>query len=83
MHAAIGELDENYPEISDVILHERNLYMAEKIKRMPYENIVVVIGAAYAPGMIKELGKQQKNKPKRFRNYSNQKRKQTGRIHHS
>lgn len=55
LHAAIGELDENYPEISDVILHERNLYMAEKIKRMPYENIVVVIGAAHAPGMIKEL----------------------------
>ena len=53
--SAIQELDESYPEISQVILHERNSFMAEKIKALPYNNIVVVIGAAHAPGMIEAL----------------------------
>ena len=53
--SAINELDEQYPEISQVILHERNQYMAEKVNKLPYENILVVIGAAHAPGMIESL----------------------------
>ncbi len=53
--ASIEELDESYPEISEVILHERNRFMAQKINDLPYENIVVVIGAAHAPGMIESL----------------------------
>lgn len=53
--SAIDELDEQYPEISQVILHERNQYMAEKVNKLPYENILVVIGAAHAPGMIESL----------------------------
>src|SRR5690554_1018704 len=53
--SAIDELDEQYPEISQVILHERNQYMAEKVNRLPYENILIVIGAAHAPGMIESL----------------------------
>lgn len=53
--SAIDELDEQYPEISQVILHERNQYMAEKVNKLPYENILVVIGAAHAPGMIENL----------------------------
>ncbi len=53
--ASIEELDDSYPEISEVILHERNRFMAQKINDLPYENIVVVIGAAHAPGMIESL----------------------------
>lgn len=53
--AAIDDLDESFPEVSNVILHERNIYMAQKIRELPYENIVVVIGAAHAPGMIASL----------------------------
>lgn len=53
--ASIQELDSSYPEISKVILHERNQFMAQKIKNLPHKNIVVVIGAAHAPGMIESL----------------------------
>lgn len=53
--SAIEELDDAYPEISEVILHERNKFMAQKINSLPFENIVVVIGAAHAPGMIEAL----------------------------
>ncbi len=52
---SIKELDDSYPEISEVILHERNRFMAQKINNLPYDNIVVVIGAAHAPGMIECL----------------------------
>ena len=52
---AIDDLDESFPEVSNVILHERNIYMAQKIRELPHENIVVVIGAAHAPGMIEAL----------------------------
>lgn len=53
--ASIAELDEDFPDISQVILHERNIYMSEKIKALPFSNILVVIGAAHAPGMIESL----------------------------
>lgn len=53
--SAIEELDDSYPEISEVILHERNQFMAQKINNLPHENILVVIGAAHAPGMIESL----------------------------
>lgn len=53
--SSIQELDDKYPEISQVILHERNAYMAQKIKDLPWDNIVVVIGAAHAPGMIESF----------------------------
>lgn len=53
--ASIAELDEDFPDISQVILHERNIYMSEKIKALPFTNILVVIGAAHAPGMIESL----------------------------
>lgn len=53
--ASIQELDSSYPEISKVILHERNQFMAQKIKNLSHKNIVVVIGAAHAPGMIESL----------------------------
>lgn len=50
--ATIEDLEGEFPEISEVILHERNYYMAEKIKNIPYSTMVVVIGAAHTKGMI-------------------------------
>ena len=49
---AVKELDDKLPEVSQVLLHERNQYMAEKIKALPYNNIIAVIGAAHTEGMI-------------------------------
>lgn len=53
--ASIEELDESYPEISQVILHERNQFMAQKINTLPYDTMVVVIGAAHTSGVIESL----------------------------
>ncbi|AMC92575.1 pheromone shutdown protein [Erysipelothrix larvae] len=55
LYKSIEELDDKYPEISQVILHERNYFMAEKIKKLSGTNIVVVLGAAHTDGVIKAL----------------------------
>ena len=52
---SVAELDETVPVISQSILHERNQYMAEKLKAMPYQNIVAVVGAAHTQGIIECL----------------------------
>ncbi len=52
---SLKELDDKLPNLSHVLLHERNYYMAEKVKQLPYEDIVVVIGAAHTEGFIEAL----------------------------
>lgn len=53
--STIQELEDVYPEITEVILHERNRFMAQKINDLRHENIVAVVGAAHTPGMIESL----------------------------
>lgn len=52
---AMKEMDEEFPEVSKQILHERNYYMAEKLKQTTGTNIVCVIGAAHLDGIIESL----------------------------
>lgn len=49
---SISSLDASLPIVSQVILHERNLYLAEKIKNAPGTKVVAVIGAAHLPGVM-------------------------------
>ncbi len=52
LYESVKELDDKLPEISHVLLHERNYYMAEKVKALNNNNIVVVLGAAHTQGFI-------------------------------
>lgn len=54
---AINEMDTKLPHLSEVILHERNQYMAKKIVSNPYDELIVVIGAAHLDGIIDSLDK--------------------------
>lgn len=49
---SMKELDDSLPSLSEVLLHERNYFMAEKVKAAPFNNILVVIGAAHTAGFI-------------------------------
>ena len=51
----ISEMETEVPDLAHVILHERNAYMAEKIKRNPFNELVIVIGAAHLEGIIEAL----------------------------
>ncbi len=52
---AVREMDEHLPDVSLRLLHERNYYMAEKIKAVYGDTLVVVIGAAHTEGIIEAL----------------------------
>ncbi len=51
----IKELETEFPALAEVILYERNSYMIEKIRSLPYQRILVVLGAAHLPGVIAEF----------------------------
>lgn len=52
---SMKELDDKLPSLSEVLLHERNYYMAEKVKNLPYDDILVVLGAAHTAGFIESF----------------------------
>ncbi|NBA01585.1 TraB family protein [Erysipelothrix rhusiopathiae] len=52
---SVREMDEKLPAISKSLLHERNAFMAEKIKALPEKEIVIVVGAAHTEGIIEVL----------------------------
>ena len=54
----IEELGKTMPIIKTILLDERNIYLAEKIKRNLGQKNVAVVGAAHVPGIIEHLNKQ-------------------------
>ena len=60
----IGKVKQRYPNVYNVLIHERNVYMANKLVRLMKKNedkkIVAVVGAGHEEGMI-ELIKEKIN----------------------
>lgn len=59
LESAINDISLHFPNISKVLLSERNAVMAYNIKQLQAKTIVVVIGAAHQMGLIDELYKEQ------------------------
>lgn len=55
LEEVLEEMYHDFPEISNALIHERDRYIASKILQAPGNKIVVVIGAAHVPGVIKAL----------------------------
>lgn len=51
----LDEMGENLPEIKRVLVDERDIFLAEKIKEAPGKRIVAVVGAAHVTGIKKML----------------------------
>ena len=49
--AIMGSFGENFPQIKERLIDERDIYLAQKIRKAPGENIVAVVGAGHVPGM--------------------------------
>ncbi|MCK5313290.1 MAG: TraB/GumN family protein [Desulfobacteraceae bacterium] len=45
------DVKKSHPEIERILIDERDMYLAEKIKTAPGENIVAVVGAGHVPGI--------------------------------
>ncbi len=49
----MNEFGENLPEVKKVLIDERDMYLAEKIKACQGNSVVAVVGAGHVPGMLK------------------------------
>lgn len=56
LSAALEELSKAFPQLKSVVIDERDIYLAQKIKEAPGEKVVAVLGAGHIPGIKKELG---------------------------
>lgn len=51
----LDELGEVMPQVKGVLVDERDIYMAHKLKQLDAEKVVAVVGAAHKPGMLRRL----------------------------
>lgn len=49
--AIMGSFGESFPQIKERLIDERDIYLAQKIRKAPGTNIVAVVGAGHVPGM--------------------------------
>lgn len=55
LEAALNEVGKDFPIVKEVLVDERDKYLAYKIKNAPGNKIVAIIGAAHAGGIIKNI----------------------------
>lgn len=51
----MAEMGDSLPEMKRVLIDERDIYMAEQIRKAPGQRIVVVVGAGHVEGITKIL----------------------------
>jgi len=58
LETLLSEIGESLPEISSILIDERDQYLAHKIRTAPGKNIVAVVGAGHVPGVQSYWNKQ-------------------------
>lgn len=59
LESAIADIREKFPQVGEVLISERDQYLAAKIKQAPGRKIIAVLGGAHVPGVSEELFKTQ------------------------
>jgi len=59
LSSVLGEIREELPTIGQVLISERDQYLANKIKSAPGKKVLAVLGGAHVPGVIEEINKEQ------------------------
>ncbi len=59
LEAALKEVSKEFPTVYEVLVDERNRYLAEKIRNAPGKKILAVIGAAHRSGIIEAMDQKQ------------------------
>lgn len=55
LDAALNEVSKEFPNVKRVLVDERDMFLAHKIKNAKGNNIVAVVGAAHIPGIKKNI----------------------------
>jgi len=56
---AIETLANEMPEIKEVLIDERDLYLSQEIKNSPGDRVVAVVGAGHLPGILQHFNEEQ------------------------
>lgn len=57
LESALKEVQKSFPVVAEVLIHERDEYLAYHIRHAQGKKIVAVVGAAHIPGIVKEISK--------------------------
>ncbi len=55
LEAALAGMRKQFPKIGQILISERDQYLANKIKEAPGNKVVAVLGGAHVPGIKKEI----------------------------
>jgi len=59
LEAAMADMRKQFPKIGEILISERDQYLANKIKNAPGKKIVAILGAAHLIGVKEEIFKTQ------------------------
>ena len=59
LESVISEVRQKFPKIGEILISERDQYLAHKIKEAPGKKVVAVVGGAHVPGVKEEIFKRQ------------------------
>jgi pheromone shutdown-related protein TraB len=59
LEAAMGDIRKKYPKVGEILISERDRYLAHMIKNAPGDKVVAVLGGAHVPGIRGEIFKEQ------------------------
>ena len=59
LESLISEMRNKFPVISEVLISERDQYLAYKIKEAPGNKVIAILGGAHVPGVKEEIFKEQ------------------------
>lgn len=55
LQSLLSEIKEDHPIIGEVLIDERDQFLAQNIRTAPGDKIVAVVGAAHVPGILKYI----------------------------
>lgn len=55
LESALKEVQKSFPVVAEVLIHERDQYLAYHIRHAQGSKIIAVVGAAHIPGIVKEI----------------------------
>ncbi len=55
LESALSEMRKQFPKIGDILISERDRYLAWKIKTAPGDKVVAILGGAHVPGVKTQI----------------------------
>ena len=59
LESVLIDMRKQFPKIGDILISERDQYLAAKIKEAPGEKVVAILGGAHVPGVKEEIYRSQ------------------------